>query len=68
MVEITEGIFVNKDEVCSIQEEKTVSWHGSPSDSFPVDSFVGSVITMKNGRKIYVKNLSPKEIMVKLNE
>lgn len=63
MIKITEDVYINKEDLVSIQREETVSWHGSPSDSYPVKDFSGSVLTLKNGRKIYVKGLYPQDIM-----
>lgn len=71
LVEITESIIVDPLEVCSIQEEKIERYRGSsPSDSHTYIDFEGSVMTLKNGRKIFVRGLNPKQIKerLKINE
>lgn len=66
-VEINSKVIVDPDEVCSIQEEITSQDMSSgPSGSCMRETFRGSVMTLKNGRKIYVETLTPREINAKL--
>jgi hypothetical protein len=61
LVKINETVFIDPTEVCSI-EKNTVEHSNSPSGSDSWFSWTGSVVTLKNGRKIYVKDLSPDTI------
>lgn len=65
MIEITKDIFICKEDVSSIQRE-VVHDSSSPSGGSIYASFEGSVITLKNGRKIFVPGLTPTNIRVKL--
>lgn len=58
LVEITESILIDPNEVSSIQREviiRSIGWSGR--------TVTGSVITLKNGRKIFVKNKTPGDIL-----
>lgn len=64
MIKINENIYINKDDLVSVQEEIVTKYSSpNPSDFSTYYDFVGSVMTMKNGRKIFVRGMSPKEIM-----
>lgn len=63
MIEVDKGIYVDKVEVCAIEDHKY--WRSaSPSDTGYMFTD-GSVIVLKNGRKIYCK-LTATEVMGKL--
>lgn len=64
MIKITEDVFILREDVVSIQREIVTKFHStSPSDcGYETTEFNGSVITMKNGRKIFIPTLVPVEI------
>ncbi len=67
MIEVTEKIIVDPTEVCSVQEEIVREYIPAPiSDGSMHTTFEGSVMTLKNGRKIYIKGMTPKQINEKL--
>jgi hypothetical protein len=69
LVFITDEVVVEPSEVCSIQEEKVTRYSSpSPSDSSVYTEFEGSVMTLKNGRKIYVRGMTPKQIYAVLTK
>jgi hypothetical protein len=55
MIEVVENVFINPDEVASVEEHVTTKYLGSFSDSYPVKDFEGSRVILKSGRKIYIK-------------
>ena len=63
--QITPEIYIDPTEVSSIQKEtiESETW-GSGSVGY---SFYGTVLTLKNGRKIFVKHLTPEQVLKKLN-
>jgi len=62
--EIDSGVFVIPQEIVAIEDHSY--WTGlSPSGNDGVQHF-GSVVVLKNGRKIYIKELSAKEVLEKL--
>ena len=65
LIKLSEKVIIDPNEVCSIQEEKTYNEPSSPSDSCMVLNFHGSVLTLKNGRKIYI-SMMPNDVMEKL--
>lgn len=69
MIQITKDIIVDENEVCSIQRE-IVERYSSPSisDTSTEITFNGSVMTLKNGRKIYVPTLTPEDILALLTQ
>lgn len=63
LIKITDDVLIAREDVSSIQRETTYKYDGgSPSDTCMYADFIGSVITLKNGRKIYVRGLSPADI------
>lgn len=68
LVFVTDDVAVDPDEVTSIQKEE-VHEYSSPSisDSSTYLKFTGSVMTLKNGRKIYIPSLYPKDIQALLD-
>lgn len=62
MVEITPDILVDPSEVCSLEnyDERT------PSGAFITRHKAGTIIVLKNGRKIFVKDLKPNQVKDKL--
>ena len=67
LIKITDDVIVDPIEVSSVQSEVVHKYcGGSPSDSSTYIDFQGSVMTLKNGRKIYVKFMTPEEILHKL--
>jgi len=67
LVIINEKVFFERDEFASCQEERTERWEGTMSDGCMRPDFVGVVITLKNGRKIYVNGIKPSFVLEKLN-
>lgn len=61
LVEITPEILVDPEDVSSIQEEILHRDGGFPSGE-SWSEFAGSVITLKNGRKVFVKGVRPQEV------
>lgn len=67
MIQITEDIFIDPAEVASVERDTTYKYDSpSPSDATLLVDFDGSKIFLKNGRKVFVRNIFPKEIMQKL--
>ena len=66
-VELKENAYIDADDFSSVQEEEIWRNSGSPSGDSWCESR-GSVVTLKNGRKIYVKDVTPKEIMTKIEK
>lgn len=67
LVSITENVFIDPTEVCSVQAEQVKNYtSGSISDHTMHVTFDGSIITLKNGRKIAVDKFSPQMILDKL--
>jgi len=67
MVQLTDEIFVDPLEVVSVERDTTYKYSSpSPSDSTLLVDFDGSKIFLKNGRKVFVRGVFPKEIMQKL--
>jgi hypothetical protein len=56
---ITEDVFVLKDEICSLEFERVKGYQS-------MERF-GTIMTLKNGRKIYVKEMRPEQVIEKLN-
>lgn len=64
MKELDSGVFVLPEEVVAIEDHSY--WTGlSPSGNGGEEHF-GSVVVLRNGRKIYIKKLSAKEVLEKL--
>jgi len=55
MVKVTESIFVDPKEVCSIENDYANSYYGNGAQK-------GVVLTLKCGRKIYVPKLSAVQV------
>lgn len=67
MIKITDDIFIDPTEVASVERDTTYKYSSpSPSDTTLLVDFDGSKIFLKNGRKVFVRNIFPKEIMQKL--
>lgn len=62
LVKLKDGVFVSPDEVCSVQHEELWRDYGSITDFVSTKYFDGSIVTLKNGRKIAINNLKPCEI------
>ena len=68
MIKITDEIYVDPDQVVSVEREKVHSYRSySLSDTTTYCSFDGTRITLKNGRKVFVENIMPDKIMEVLN-
>ena len=65
IIEVATNIFINPDEVVSIEHDGVNRY--TPSGGFISSSFNGSRITLKNGRKVFVDGVMPKEIIAKLS-
>jgi hypothetical protein len=61
LIMVKQGIEVDPTDISSIQEEVAYT-SNSPSGSSSYISFKGSVITLKNGRKIYVEGMTPEAV------
>lgn len=67
MIQLADEIFVDPLEVVSVERDTTYKYSSpSPSDSTLLVDFDGSKIFLKNGRKVFVRGIFPKEIMIKL--
>ena len=62
-VEITSEILIDPLEIASIEAHH----RSTPSGGYISEHINGSVIVLKNGRKIYVKELNPQQVKEKLN-
>lgn len=71
LARITDDVILLPSEICAIQAEK--KWRKEPAvspsgnDAYHC-AFDGSVITLKCGRKIYVPDLTPKQICDRIVE
>lgn len=63
LVELTTEIIIDHTEVASIEAHHD----HSPSGGYISANITGSVIVLKNGRKIYIKELNPQQVKEKLN-
>jgi hypothetical protein len=66
LIAITDDVIIDPSEVTSIQREEVERLvdSGWPSgDTAYERTFVGSVVTLKNGRKIYIPGLTPKQLL-----
>ena len=64
LLKIDDETYIVPTEIVSIVADATFKVSGdSPSDTCMVKDFEGSKITLKNGRKIFVKNKTPDEIL-----
>ena len=59
--EITPEVFVIREEICSMEYEPKAY------DYFNRATGGGTILTLTNGRKIYVKGMNPAQILEKLN-
>lgn len=67
IVEINDELFIDTDEVVSVEREIVKEFRSSsPSDGYYVETFNGSRVILKNGRKIYANGVMPKDLMKKL--
>lgn len=64
IVEINDELFIDTDEVVSVERENC-SYH-TPSGGYVSSNFDGSRVILKNGRKIYVNGMMPKDLMTRL--
>lgn len=67
IVEIAPEVYIDSEEFASVERDTTYKYSSpSPSDTTLLVDFDGSKIFLKNGRKIFVKGIFPKEVMLKL--
>jgi len=64
IVKINEKIFFNVEDFTSCEYEN--SSYDTPSGGYVSSNFSGSVITLKNGRKIYVNKIHPDDVLKKV--
>jgi hypothetical protein len=62
-VEVTDEILIDPLEVASIEAHHD----HSPSGGYISREINGSVVVLKNGRKIYISKLTPQQVKEKLN-
>jgi hypothetical protein len=62
MIKLKEDVYVYPKEICSIQHETLWRKVGSISEFVSQKYFDGSIVTLKNGRKISINDLKPDEI------
>ena len=61
LVAVTDEVYLLREEIASMEYEAVGSSYWNPAKT-------GTVITLKNGRKIYISGMAPKDILEKLNE
>jgi len=62
--QIAPNTFVDPNEVVSIEHDETYRYEGlSPSDSCMIKDFDGTKLTLKNGRKVFINNMMPSEVL-----
>lgn len=66
LIKISEEHFVDPLEVSSVEGCEHWEDRGTISQADHYLTFKGSVVVMKNGRKIYVKGVQPNAIVIKL--
>lgn len=66
LVEITKDVFVDPAEVVSVEKHDEYKTKRGDYGTYTVLEGSGSIITMKNGRKIYVRDVTPEEIFKQL--
>lgn len=64
IVEINDELFIDTDEVVSVEHENNS--YNTPSGGYVGGNFNGSRVILKNGHKIYVNGIMPKDLMNKL--
>lgn len=63
IVKINDDVFIDRDEFASVQKEVVINYCGtSISDNSSYKSFNGVIITLKNGRKVAINDMEPKQI------
>lgn len=68
LIEVAKDVFIDPNEVASVEYDATYKWSGSWSGGCNIKDFEGSRVTMKNGRKIFIKDVSPHTVMVRLKK
>lgn len=64
LIKIAENVYVEPSEVSSVEREIVKKWQSSsPSDGRYVETFNGSRVILKCGRKVYVDGVMPDEII-----
>jgi hypothetical protein len=59
LIAVTDEVYLMREEIASMEYEVMDSGYWS--------STKGTIITLKNGRKIYISGMKPKDILEKLN-
>jgi hypothetical protein len=59
LVAVTDEVYLVREEIASMEYEVMDNGYWS--------SIKGTIITLKNGRKIYISGMKPEEILEKLN-
>lgn len=67
-IKLAPEVYVKPDEVISVERETTYKDRSpSPSDSCLIKDFDGSRVILKNGRKIYIRDVFPDAILKMLS-
>jgi len=64
IVEIRDDLFIDTSEVVSVEHENNS--YDTPSGGYVGGNFNGSRVILKNGHKIYVNGMMPRDLMLKL--
>lgn len=68
LIKIAPCVFVDPSEVVSVERDTTYVHGPSPSDTHPYVDFDGSRVTLKSGRKLFVRDVFPEQIIQLLQE
>ena len=67
LVRLAPEVFVDPNDVSSIEHDVVKDYRGgSPSDTHYVESFNGTRITLKNGRKVFLNHVMPTKVIEQL--
>lgn len=69
LTHINDDVYLRSEDVVSVEREIINEYTSpSPSDVRLVETFNGSRVTLKNGRKVFVRGMVPKEILEKFTD
>lgn len=66
LITLTDDIVLDPDDISSVQREKVDEYTPSGAYATGKIKWLGSVMTLKNGRKIFVKDMTPLQIHDKI--
>jgi uncharacterized protein YlzI (FlbEa/FlbD family) len=64
IIKLTDEFLINPDDISSLEKEETYNY--TPSGGCYIRDFCGTRIILKNGHKVYIKNMTPDEVLKKI--